>query len=222
MGLIQLDHGSPAFPPAGTRPDAIAPGDRAHAVRARAPTTTRRRRRSCAGSTCRETSLRNAKLDPRNTIPSAASASGTNSVSVIDANASGNPVHNTTRQKISQTWLASHTGPIECAMTARGRAPRSAPPAMRSQNPAPKSAPPNSAYAVIPNIRMTATTSLTGRRPRHPASSRRRECRLRAARTARRRRCRSSPARNRRLILRRIRMRVTPDHRVDRQDHAGT
>ena len=63
----------------------------------------------------RVTSLRNAKLEPRSTMPSAASESGTNSVSVIDANASENPVHSTTRQKISHTWLASHTGPIECA-----------------------------------------------------------------------------------------------------------
>ena len=110
----------------------------------------------------RVTSLRKAKLEPRNTIPSAASESGTNSVSVIDANASGNPVHSTTRQKISQTWFASHTGPIEWLITGRGAPPRSAPPAVRSQNPAPKSAPPNSAYAVIPTIRITATTSLTG------------------------------------------------------------
>ena len=54
----------------------------------------------------------------------------------------------TTKTKISQTWLASQTGPIECSIRARGRAPRSGPPAVRSQNPAPKSAPPNTAYAV--------------------------------------------------------------------------
>ena len=42
---------------------------------------------------------------------------------------------------MSQTWLASHTGPIEWSITSRGRFPRSAPPATRSQNPAPKSAP---------------------------------------------------------------------------------
>ena len=41
-------------------------------------------------SRVRKTSLRNAKLDPRSTMPSAASVSGTNSVSVIDANASEN------------------------------------------------------------------------------------------------------------------------------------
>jgi len=93
----------------------------------------------------RVTSLRKAKLEPRSTMPRAAIDSGTNSVSVIDANASANAVHNTTRQKMSQTWLASHTGPMEWAMTARGAAPRSGPPAVRSQKPAPKSAPPNSA-----------------------------------------------------------------------------
>ena len=60
-------------------------------------------------------------------MPNAASESGTNSVSVIDANASGNPVHSTTRQKMSQTWFASHTGPIEWLMTCRG-----APPAPRA------------------------------------------------------------------------------------------
>ena len=78
-------------------------------------------------------------------MPRAARVSGTNSVSVIDANASGKPVQSTTSVKMSQTWLASHTGPIEWAMTARGRSPASAPPATRSQKPAPKSAPPNTA-----------------------------------------------------------------------------
>ena len=36
-------------------------------------------------SRVRNTVLRNAKLDPRSTIPNAASVSGTNSVRVIDA-----------------------------------------------------------------------------------------------------------------------------------------
>ena len=58
-------------------------------------------------------------------MPSAARLSGTNSVSVIDANASEKPVHSTTSTKISQTWFASHTGPIEWLITVRGRAPRS-------------------------------------------------------------------------------------------------
>src|SRR3954453_23260 len=45
-------------------------------------------------------------------------------------------------------------------MRARGRSPRSAPPATRSQKPAPKSAPPNTEYAVTPKKRTTATASL--------------------------------------------------------------
>ena len=96
-------------------------------------------------SRVRKTALRKAKLDPRNTIPKAANVSGTNSVKVIDAKASENPVHSTTRQKINQTWLASHTGPIEWSITSRGRSPAAGPPATRSQNPAPKSAPPKTA-----------------------------------------------------------------------------
>src|SRR5262245_43870645 len=107
----------------------------------------------------RVTSLRNAKLAPRRTMPSAARLSGTNNVRVIDANASEKPVHSTTSTKISQTWLASHTGPIAWLTTVRGRAPARVPPATRSQNPAPKSAPPNSAYAVIPTMSTNATAS---------------------------------------------------------------
>ena len=119
VGLIQLDHGSPALPPAGTRPDAIAPatapmqnGTITDEIAKIAPKTRR--------SDVRTSDLRNAKLEPRSTMPSAASESGTNSVSMIDANASGNAVQSTTRQKISQTWFASHTGPIEWSMSARG------------------------------------------------------------------------------------------------------
>src|SRR5687768_740398 len=46
-------------------------------------------------------------------------------------------------------------------MTARGRAPRAAPPATRSQNPAPKSAPANTAYALTATNNTTATASAT-------------------------------------------------------------
>ena len=56
---------------------------------------------------------------------------------MIDANARGNPVHSTTSAKISQTLFASHTGAIAWSISARGRAPRRAPPAVRSQKPAP-------------------------------------------------------------------------------------
>ena len=142
-------------------------------------------------------------------MPSAAIDSGTNSVSVIDANASENAVHSTTRQKISQTWFASHTGPIEWLITDARLGPRSAPPAVRSQNPAPKSAPPNSAYAVIPTIRITATTSLTAPAPSARSGSVG-SAASGAGRTARPRRPRRSPSRNRRLISRSTRTSVTP------------
>ena len=93
-------------------------------------------------SRVRNTAFRNAKLAPRSTMPKAASVRGTNMVRVIDAYASGKQVHKTTKMKINHTWFASHTGPIEWSMTSRGRFPRCAPPAVRSQKPAPKSAPP--------------------------------------------------------------------------------
>src|SRR5687767_5550128 len=164
VGLIQLSTGSPAWPPAGTLPEAIPPtiapmqyGTSTDETANPAPKMRRYR--------VETTALRKAKLAPRSTIPRAAIISGTNSVSVIEAYASGNDVHRTTKMKINQTWLASHTGPIECSMTARGRAPRSAPPAVRSQNPAPKSAPPNTAYATTASTSTTATVVLTGPPP---------------------------------------------------------
>jgi hypothetical protein len=45
-------------------------------------------------------------------IPSAAPKSVTYSVEKIAPNAIGYAVHTTTSTKISQTWFASHTGPI--------------------------------------------------------------------------------------------------------------
>src|SRR5258707_1151282 len=63
-----------------------------------------------------DTDLRNANADPRRMTPNAASVSGTYSVDITAANARGKPVHNVTSTKMSQTWLASHTGPIECSI----------------------------------------------------------------------------------------------------------
>ena len=57
-------------------------------------------------------------------MPSAASVSGTKSVRVIDAYASGKQVHSSTQTKISHTWLASQTGAMAWSMTSRGRSPR--------------------------------------------------------------------------------------------------
>src|SRR6185369_6056563 len=165
VGLIQLLHGSPATPPAGMRPEAIAPttapiqnGTITDADANAAP--------KLRFELVFVTVLRNANPAPRSTIPSAAIVSGTNTVSVIDAYASGKHVHRTTHVKISHTWLASHTGPIACSITDRGRAPRSAPPAIRSQKPAPKSAPPNTAYAMIPMNSTTAAAVLIRRSSR--------------------------------------------------------
>ena len=59
--------------------------------------------------------------------------SGTNSVSVIEAYASGNDVHKITKMKINQTWLASQTGPMECSIMSRGCSPSLGP--ARSQVP---------------------------------------------------------------------------------------
>ena len=83
----------------------------------------------------------NAKPAPRSTIPSAARLSGMNRVEKIASKAVGKPVQSTTMTKISQTWLASQTGPSAQSISSRGRRPRSPPPASRLQRPAPKSAP---------------------------------------------------------------------------------
>ena len=55
-------------------------------------------------------------------------------------------------------------------MTSRGRSPRSAPPATRSQNPAPKSAPPKTAYTVTEANSTTAATVLIALAPRRSCS----------------------------------------------------
>jgi hypothetical protein len=87
-----------------------------------------------------------AKLAPKTRLSHIASTTlGMIMVDITAANTGGNPVQSTTRAKISQTWLASHTGPIECSISSRWAQPRRAPPANRSQNPAPKSAPPSRA-----------------------------------------------------------------------------
>ena len=84
VGLIQLSTGSPALPPAGTRPEAMPPataprqyGTMTDEAANRAPNSRRLRRVT--------TDLRNAKLAPRKTMPRAAMVSGTNRVSVMEA-----------------------------------------------------------------------------------------------------------------------------------------
>ena len=58
----------------------------------------------------------------------------TKSVSMIEANASENAVHSTTRQKMSQTWFASQIGPMARAIERRG-APARGPVASKSKTP---------------------------------------------------------------------------------------
>ena len=136
--------GSPFALPTGTRPEAIAPTTVPMKNGVSSDESPNRRSASSRPASLRAVVWK-ANPAPRSTIPSAARLSGMNSVDKIDPKASGNAVHSTTRTKISQTWLASQTGPIAQSIRSRGRLPRSPPPATRAQKPAPKSAPPNTA-----------------------------------------------------------------------------
>ena len=135
-------------PPASTSPAAIAP-------------TTQPRKNGVISEEIEKTTFGAARPrspnvwpkanpDPRRTIPTAASASGRYSVSMIAREGAGNAVQRTTSVKISQTWLASQTGPSESVTrrSIRLRRPRSRErTASSSQTPAPKSAPPKSRTA---------------------------------------------------------------------------
>ena len=68
-----------------------------------------------------------------------------NSVDITDAKATENAVQSTTRTKISQTWLASQTGPIAQSISRARALAALAAAATSDQKPAPKSAPPNTA-----------------------------------------------------------------------------
>ena len=84
MGLTQLLQGSPALPPEGTRPEAMLPTT---APRQYGTSTDESANAApkLRWSRVRKTALRNAKLAPRSTMPSAARVSGTNRVSMIEA-----------------------------------------------------------------------------------------------------------------------------------------
>ena len=154
-GFSQLDHGSPAALPTGTRPEAIAPTT----VPMKNGVITDEAANRCSAklrSRGRLTTSWKAKPEPRRTIPSAARHSGMNSVDITASKATENAVHSTTRMKISQTWLASQTGPIAESTSLRARSARSPLPPTSDQNPAPKSAPPKTAYSVAPTQRIAA------------------------------------------------------------------
>ncbi len=75
-------------------------------------------------------------------IPSAATKSGIDRVDMIELNADGYAVQQTTSTKINQTWFASQTGPIACRAWSRVAFGPARPPLEKSvQMPAPKSAP---------------------------------------------------------------------------------
>ena len=116
---------SPAAFPTGTRPPAIAPTTVPMKKGVRIELTPKS---SWAASRprARRAVWWNAKPEPRSTIPSAARLSGMNSVEKIASNAGEKPVQRTTRTKISQTWLASQTGPIAESISSRGRRPLAA------------------------------------------------------------------------------------------------
>ena len=58
-----------------------------------------------------------------------------NSVDMTASKAIENAVQRTTRMKISQTWLASQTGPIAVSISRRARSPRSPSPADQRPEP---------------------------------------------------------------------------------------
>src|SRR4029077_17052652 len=157
VGLSQLVITSPRAMPTGTRPEAIAP---ATVPRKKGVTTDDAAKAipNARWSDSSDTAPRKAKAEPRRITPNATAVSGTYSVDAIAEKTVGNPVQVTTRAKISQTWLASQTGPIDSAMRRRLGTPSAAEPASRSQNPAPKSAPASSTYAVMPPHRNPSTT----------------------------------------------------------------
>ena len=72
-----------------------------------------------------EVPLRSAYAAPRTMIPSPARNSATDSVEASEPNAAGYAVHVTVSTKMSQTWLASHTGAIASWAWSRMRSPRS-------------------------------------------------------------------------------------------------
>ena len=111
VGLSQLVMWLPAALPAGTRSDAIPPttAPSKNGVRIdeseKAVSTAPDGRRDRAPEW-------SAYAVPRKTIPTAATKSGIESVEAIDPNASGYAVQTTVSTNTSQTWFASHTGPI--------------------------------------------------------------------------------------------------------------
>lgn len=160
VGLTHAPTRSPLARPGGTRPDATAPATvpRKNGVSTDDSAKAAPNRRCCHSSVLL---LRNANAAPLPMIPKAASVRGMYSVDITAAKTAGKPVHSITSTKISQTWLASQTGPSECSMSRRWGMPARLPPASRSHRPPPKSAPPSSAYRIRPS-HMTPSRTCAG------------------------------------------------------------
>ena len=118
-GFSQLDTASPAALPTGTRPPAMAPTTVPMKNGVSSDATLEEPLGTPPGPVTRRAVLWKANPDPRSTMPSAARLSGMNSVEKIASNAEEKPVQRTTSTKISQTWLASQTGPIAQSMSSR-------------------------------------------------------------------------------------------------------
>ena len=144
VGFSQEEIVSPAWLPTGTRPEATppsaAPRKNGMSTEEKAKMAPRKRASRIVAAWPRR-----AKAAPRKMIPSAARKRGMERVENIDPKATGNAVQMITSTKMSQTWLASHTGLIERWIIPRTAPPRRVPPAVRSQKPPPKSAPPSTA-----------------------------------------------------------------------------
>ena len=157
VGLIQLSTGSPASPPAGTRPEAMPPATAPMQYGTRTEDECESRAEDAAVAE-RDHGL--AEREARAAQDDAQRGEGQrHEQGQHDRGVGlGNAVQVTTKMKISQTWLASHTGPIERSITrAWALAPRRVRRRSGPRSPAPKSAPPNTAYATTASSRTTAT-----------------------------------------------------------------
>src|SRR5215467_14547659 len=109
--LSQLDHSSPCWLPGGTRPEAMPPRA-APSMNGVMSDETPNAADSTRLRPALSATLRNANPEPRITMPIPARMTGTNSVFMIEPNASLNAVQHTMAAKISHMLFASHTGAI--------------------------------------------------------------------------------------------------------------
>src|ERR1700749_5309137 len=112
VGFSQLEDRLPAALPTGTRLVTIPPSAAPSANGARIEDS-EKIVSIVPASRGVSAPARSAYVAPRKMIPMAATNSARPRVEAIDPNAFGYEVENTVSTKMSHTWLASHTGPIE-------------------------------------------------------------------------------------------------------------